>query len=83
MYCLYCAEQLVFVPFEGWVHADGHTYKTRTLPNGDQVDDHCATPTTDLTAAQQMKNQRETQHTHPIHPTTTPNPQRRNHESPR
>jgi len=83
MYCLYCAEHLLFVPFHGWVHPDGRMYKTRTLPNGRKVDDHCATPTNDLTAAQQMKNQRETQHTHPIHPTTTPNPQRRNHESPR
>ena len=53
-WCLWCAQELRFVPGKGWLHPDGQLYQTFVGEDGKVRDDHCAHPTNDQAAAQKM-----------------------------
>ena len=57
-YCLWCAQELKFVPGKGWLHPDGQLYQTFVGKDGKVRDDHCVLPTDDQAAAQKMALQR-------------------------
>lgn len=58
-WCLWCAEELKYVPGKGWLHPNGELYKTFVGADGKVRDDHCAFPTDDRAAAQQMALERK------------------------
>lgn len=58
-WCLWCAEELKYVPGKGWLHPDGELVVTYIGADGKVRDDHCAFPTDDRAAAQQMALERK------------------------
>jgi len=58
-WCLWCAQELKYVPGKGWLHPNGQLYETFIGADGKVRDDHCAFPTDDRAAAEAMAAERK------------------------